>query len=115
MGNCCDGTKNDCELINFQIDKDKDKNSKKISSIDFQNLADFNTGINNIQEIKESKINNSPSNSYLSKKKLKLIIKQSKSLLEGKEYIINSLGLIDSKNKYNDGLTIFGDNNVINI
>ena len=112
MGNCCDGSKNDCDLINFQLEKDK--NSKKIGSTDLQNQADFNTGINNIQEIKENKVFNSPAKSYISKKILKLIIKQSKSLLEGKVYIINSLGLIDSKNKYNDGLTIFDDSNVFN-
>ena len=50
----------------------------------------------------------------VSRKKLKLIIKQSKCLMEGKEIIINSLGLLNSKNNYNDGLTIFGDSNVIN-
>lgn len=34
MGNCCDGNKNDCDLINFQLEKDK--NSKKIGSTDLQ-------------------------------------------------------------------------------
>ena len=52
--------------------------------------------------------------SYISKTKLKLTIKQSKNLPEGKEYIINSLGLlINDENKTKDGLTIFGDKNVI--
>jgi len=51
---------------------------------------------------------------YISKTKLKLTIKQSKNLPEGKEYIINSLGLlINNENKTNDGLVIFGDKNVI--
>ena len=51
---------------------------------------------------------------YISKTKLKLIIKQSKNLPEGKEYILNSLGLlINNENKTNDGLVIFGDKNVI--
>ena len=51
---------------------------------------------------------------YISKTKLKLTIKQSKKLKEGKEYIINSFGLlINNENKTKDGLTIFGDTNVI--
>ena len=32
----------------------------------------------------------------------------------GKKYLLNSLGLINSKNNYNDGLIIFGDTNVNN-
>jgi hypothetical protein len=49
---------------------------------------------------------------YLSKTLLKLTVKQSKNLEEGKEYIINSLGLlINNENKTKDGLTIFGDVN----
>ena len=51
---------------------------------------------------------------YISKTILKLTVKQSKNLQEGKEYIINSLGLlINNENKTKDGLTIFGDVNVI--
>ena len=34
--------------------------------------------------------------------------------MEGKEYLIYSLGLINSKNNYNDALIIFGDTNVNN-
>ena len=45
---------------------------------------------------------------------IKLTIKQSKNLPEGKEYLINSLGLlINNENKTKDGLAIFGDKNVI--
>lgn len=50
-----------------------------------------------------------------SKKKLKLIIKQSKYLLEGKEYIINAGGLIGSHRNAKDGVTLFGDFSVSNI
>ena len=111
MGNCCDGMKNDYDIINIKFEKDK---NKKSSTLEFQNQTDHNTGINNIQQTNMNKNNDSPSNLYISRKKLKLIIKQSKCLMEGKEIIINSLGLLNSKNNYNDGLTIFGDSNVIN-
>jgi hypothetical protein len=111
MGNCCDGMKNDYDIINIQFEKDK---NKKSSTLEFQSQTDHNTGINNIQQTNMNKNNDSPSNLYISRKKLKLIIKQSKCLMEGKEIIINSLGLLNSKNNYNDGLTIFGDSNVIN-
>ena len=109
MGNCCDGTKNDYDLINIQLEKEK---PKKISNIEYYSQTDYNTGTNNVKQSNINKDNDSPSKYYISKKKLKLIIKQSKCLIEGKEIIINSLGLLNSKNK--DGLTIFGDTNVIN-
>jgi len=74
--------------------------------IDNQMRQNTNMEINNINE----NINNN--NIFIANIKLKLTIKQSKSLQEGKEYIINSLGLlINNKNKTNDGLTIFGDEN----
>lgn len=44
-----------------------------------------------------------------SKKKLKLIIKQSKYLPEGREFIINAGGLVGSPRNAKDGITIFGD------
>ena len=44
-----------------------------------------------------------------SRKKLKLIIKQSKYLSEGREYIINAGGLVGSPRNAKDGITIFGD------
>lgn len=54
-----------------------------------------------------------------SKKKLKLIIKQSKYLSEGREFIINAGGLVGSPRNAKDGVTIFGDagvnHNYINI
>ena len=92
----------------------KKKKDKKNSINDIQSQTNYNENISNIKESNMNNNNNSPSKLFISKKKLKLIIKQSKCLVEGKEYIINSLGLVDSNNKYNDGLTIFGDENVIN-
>ena len=50
-----------------------------------------------------------------SKKKLKLIIKQSKYLLEGREFIINPGGLIGGRRNAKDGITIFGDFSVSKI
>ena len=120
MGSCCNGNQNDKDLIN-DVDlaknknkgnKNKDKDNKIIpidnDDIDNQMRQNINMEINNINE---NIINN---NIFIANIKLKLTIKQSKSLQEGKEYIINSLGLlINNKNKTNDGLTIFGDENVI--
>jgi len=118
MGSCCNGNQNDKDLIN-DVDlaknknkgnKNKDKDNKIIpidnDDIDNQMRQNTNMEINNINE----NINNN--NIFIANIKLKLTIKQSKSLQEGKEYIINSLGLlINNKNKTNDGLTIFGDEN----
>ena len=70
---------------------------------------------NNIQENNLDNQINSPLIPYISKKKLKLKILQSKCLIEGKTYIINSLGLMKPKNNFNDGLTIFGDENVFTL
>ena len=112
MGNCCNGFHNDFDILNFRSNKDKKNKNQIISSNDIKSQANTNEDINKIKESNINDINNSPSKLFISKKKLKLIIKQSKCLMEGKEYIINSLGRIDSKNKCNDGLTIFGDENV---
>ena len=114
MGNCCDGLHNDYDMLSFHFKKDKKNKDKNISSNDIQNITNYNEDINNVKESNINQNNNSSSKLYISKKKLKLIIKQSKCLMEGKEYILNSLGLIDSNQKFNDGLTIFGDENVIN-
>lgn len=107
---CCNGSNNDIDLIS--IKGNKDRKGIKNSSIEYQNQTGYNNdmGLNDIQQ---SNINqNSSQKIYYSKKKLQLIIKQSKCLQEGKEYIINSLGLIDSKNNFKDGFVIFGDINV---
>ena len=119
MGNCCKVNYNDNDLLNSPKNNELENNNKgKDFSNDYQNQTRHNTGIENINKantdsnkINEQKI---PHDIYISKIKLKIIVKQSKCLLEGKEYLINSLGLLDSKNKnkYLDGIVIFGDVNV---
>ena len=56
-----------------------------------------------------------PDSIIKTRKKLKLIITQSKYLSEGREFIINAGGLIGSKRNVKDGITIFGDYSVSNI
>ena len=127
MGNCCNGSFSDNDIVNFSNSNQSDKKEKgKGIFPEIQNISKYNTGIDNIHKENtdsnnicnehSSKIEHEK-NLYISKTKLKLIIKQSKCLLEGKEYIINSLGLINAnkKNNFQDGLVIFGDINVNNI
>ena len=129
MGNCCNGKNiddNDIEKNqqNNQINKHKKENHS--SPLDNQQPPTINTCNTGIEKIKTDSINMpnqqeypqlfQEKNLYISKNILKLLVKQSKCLLEGKEYIINSLGLIDTNNKNNhqDGRVIFGDINVSN-
>ena len=112
MGSCCDEARNDYEIIN--LNTENDQNSKKTFSRDLQKQNYDNEKANRIKDSDMNKNNKLPPKIIISKKKLKLIVKESKCLMEGKEYIINSLGLINSKNSNKDGLTIFGDTNVIN-
>jgi hypothetical protein len=106
---CCNGNNNDYDLINIKVDKDR--KGIKNSSIGSQNQTGYNNvGFNDFRQSNSNQ--NASQKIYYSKKKLQLIIKQSKCLQEGKEYIINSLGLIDPKNNFKDGLVIFGDVNV---
>ena len=126
MGICCKGSNIDNDIENYSKNNQIDKNQKdkSISSLVFQEKIKYNE-IENIHKVntnsEQNNLQKSPKiilekNIYISKNKLKLIVKQSKCLLEGKEYIINSLGLIDpdNKNNYQDGLVIFGDINVSN-
>ena len=127
MGNCCIGSNNDNDIENnLQNNISKQNKSEKSSSLVYQNQTKNNIGIKieNIHKVNTDSLNLinqqesqhiiQEKNLYLSKNKLKLIIKQSKSLLEGKEFIINSLGLTEQNNKNNhkDGIVIFGDTNV---
>ena len=103
---CCNGNNNDYDLINIKVDKDR--KGIKNSSIGSQNQTGYNNmGLNDFRQSNSNQ--NTSQKIYYSKKKLKLIIKQSKCLQEGKEYIIDSLGLIDPKNRFKDGSVIFGD------
>ena len=124
MGSCCNASIKDNDIENNPNihQSEKIKKGKNFASIDFQTLSKYNTGIDNKVNIDLINLNNNEQpkkieqeqNLYISEKKLKLTVVQSKCLLEGKEYLINSLGIIDSnkKNIYKDGLVIFGDINV---
>jgi len=130
MGNCYNFDKDDNDILSDvdPLEKFKSNNNKKLdenniiffennnkeNNIDFindNNDNDINiidTNIDNIIPEQNKDIYN------ISKTKIKLTIKQSKNLPEGKEYLINSLGLlINNENKTKDGLAIFGDKNVI--
>ena len=124
MGNCYNFEKDENDLLSDVDPLEKFKTNNK--KLDENNIIFFekndnenNNNINNDDiNIIDTNINIIPEQnkdlSYISKTKLKLTIKQSKNLPEGKEYIINSLGLlINDENKTKDGLTIFGDKNVI--
>ena len=106
MGNCYNVDNNDKDLLSDIDPLDKVNSMKKRESLNNQINNDNN--IDNNINLLDEQIN------YISKTKLKLTVKQSKNLKEGQEYIINSLGLLFNKeNKTKDGLTIFGDINVI--
>ena len=129
MGNCYNLNKDDNDILsdvdplekfksnNKKLDEnniiffENNNNDNNIDIINDNNDNDINiidTNINNIIQEQNKDIYN------ISKTKLKLTIKQSKNLPEGKEYLINSLGLlINNENKTKDGLAIFGDKNVI--
>ena len=126
MGNCCKGKNIDDNEIEKSLEGDQNKKENFSSSLDNQQHPKINTCNTGIENIKTDSIIMAnqqehaqlfqEKNLYISKNIVKLLVKQSKCLLEGKEYIINSLGLIDSNNKNNnqDGLVIFGDINVSN-
>ena len=113
MGNCYNVINQDEDILSNYIESEKIKTKNKLSANDMiikKDNYDNNNKSSNINIISEY----SNDMNYISKTKLKLTIKQSKNLKEGNEYIINSLGLlINNKNKTKDGLTIFGDVNVI--
>ena len=99
MGNCCEETKKDFDIVNpDEGEKKRNKHENKI-------VKGPEINNNNFILIDE-KIDKIP----ITKNKLKLIVQESKSLNEGKEYIINSQGLLDSL--YHDGVVIFGGKNV---
>lgn len=114
MGNCYNYEDSDKDIFSDASPLEGNNSRKKLTKIDSnidlkENLN--NLIINNNNNLNVIEIQNNDFNS-LSKIKLKLTIKQSKNLPEGKEYIINSFGLQDAKNDKKDGIIIFGDNNV---
>ena len=131
MGNCYNFNKDDNDILSDVDPLEKFKSNNK--KLDENNIIFFenNNNDNNIDIINDNNDNDNDINIIdtninniiqeqnkdiynISKTKLKLTIKQSKNLPEGKEYLINSLGLlINNENKTEDGLAIFGDKNVI--
>ena len=139
MGNNC------CECNNrFEVDEDNlGGNIKKqnhhlrdtriqLNNIEFNNTNSNLTGYfdliqtNNdtLQKESDKKIpinppriprDKIPDSIINSKQKLKLIIKESKYLTEGRELIINAGGLLGGRRNDKDGITIFGDYSVSNI
>ena len=92
MGNCYNLVNKDEDIISNSNKPEQSKKQSKISANDmiinqeiYVNNKNKNSNINIFSELSND-IN------YISKTKLKLTIKQSKKLKEGKEYIINSLG-----------------------
>ena len=101
MGNCYNIDNNDKDILSDidPLDKFSERKNHINNNIE-NNINIINEQIDDLY--------------YISKTRLKLVVKQSKNLKEGDEYIINSLGLLtNNKNKTKDGLTIFGDINVI--
>ena len=110
MENCYKVHNTDKDLLSDIDPLERINTQKKLSNIDMM-ANNQEKNINDINLTEEQRIIDM---FYLSKTLLKLTVKQSKNLEEGKEYIINSLGLlINNENKTKDGLTIFGDVNVI--
>ena len=144
MGNCCECNKNSIDDGNIggkiqyqnQITREERFRSQSKDNI-MPNSANGNlSGFIDLQQtnndttqkdpdaqipIKPPKVPHDkiPDSIINSKKKLKLIIKQSKYLSEGREFIINAGGLVGSPRNAKDGVTIFGDagvnHNYINI
>ena len=110
MGNCYNINNKDEDILSDIQPLERLDSEKKLSNLNMiiNTKEKNNDDINIINE----QINNDIY--YISKTLLKITVKQSKYLEEGKEYIINSLGLLfNNQNKTKDGLTIFGDVNVI--
>lgn len=136
MGNCCECNNNGIDMGNIggkipysnQItreDRIKNQENNAVNKTNTGNgtILDIQKGNSDIiikdpdaqipinpPKVPQDKI---PDSIINSRKKLKLIIKQSKYLQEGKELIINAGGLVGSPRNAKDGLTIFGDISVI--
>ena len=129
MGNCFECNKNEIDYKNMigkiqitkeeKINKQNKDNNSNSGSGNLSALIDIQQSNNDrIRKCPDSQIpinppkvphDRIPDNIIESKRKLKLIIVQSKYLTEGKELIINAGGLIGSLRNAKDGITIFGD------
>ena len=141
MGNnCCECNNKNENIIDDGNLRGKIKNQNQeiretkvqLNSLEFNNTNSLNgnfsgnydlqqTNYNTVQRERDSKIPTNPprvprdkipDNIINSKRKLKLIVKQSKYLSEGREIIINAGGLVGSLHYKKDGITIFGDYSV---
>ena len=142
MGTCCEYNRNNIDDGNLggkiqyptQITRE---NRIKSQNKDINNTNSINGNLSGILDFQQTnnetgkkdpdnqipinppKIPNDkiPDNLINSRKKLKLIIIQSKYLSEGREFLINAGGLVGSPRNAKDGITIFGDSgvNIINI
>ena len=135
MGNnCCEcNNKNELDdgILRDKIKYNKEYKDNLLSSNNIDNNNTNSLNVNCIQTnndtlqkdqdyqipIKPPKVPNDIISDTIinSRKKLKIIIKQSKYLLEGKEYIINAGGLIGSPRNTKNGVTLFGDTSVSEI
>ena len=96
-----DSNNSNSENYNYSGILDLQKNNNEKSIKDPDNQIPINPPKIPHDKIPDSIIN--------TRKKLKLIIKQSKYLSEGREFIINAGGLVGSPRNAKDGITIFGD------
>ena len=138
MGTCCEYNRNNIDdgnlggIIQYQAQitredriksQNKDNNNTNSINGNLSGILDFQQTNNdtgqkdpdyqipmNPPKIPHDKI---PDNLINSRKKLKLIIVQSKYLSEGREFLINAGGLVGSPRNAKDGITIFGDSGVI--
>ena len=136
MGNCCEYNRNGIDPGNL-AGKIQHQNQYQLTRDDRINQireSNYKTNSNNqnISNIENQQTNNNditqkdpdsqipinppkvphdkiPESIINTRKKLKLIIKQSKYLSEGREFIINAGGLVGSPRNAKDGVTIFGD------
>ena len=137
MGSCCEYNRNNIDdgnlggKIQYQAQitredriksQNKEMNNTNSINCNLSGISDYNQ-IDNVGQkdpdnqipINPPKVPNDkiPESIINSRKKLKLIIIQSKYLSEGREFLINAGGLVGSPRNAKDGITIFGDSGVI--
>lgn len=110
MGNCYHGDRDDKDILSDVDPLNNIKSQNKPSNINNNIILAKNDIIDNYMNLINDKNNET---NIISKTKLKLTVIESNHLREGGEYIINSLGLLNNQQNKKDGLTIFGDVNVI--
>ena len=130
MGNyCCEFNRNSVDDGNLGGKIQYHNQTDREDKLKMNNKDNTNSNLSEINEIQQiygenypkdldSKIPNNPpkvphdripDSIINTKKKLKLTIKQSKYLSEGREFIINPGGLVGIQRNDKDGITLFGD------